>query len=98
MNYAKQIAKTEERSRVHLRKGERGVWQRRFWEHTIRDERDYESHINYVHINPVKHGLVERVRDWPYSTFHRYVELGVYPDDWAGDAELELDTGEPRGE
>jgi putative transposase len=54
--------------------------------------------MDYVHINPVKHGLVERVQDWPYSTFHRYVELGVYPEDWAGDIELEFDTVEPRGE
>ena len=66
-------------------KGERGVWQRRFWEHTIRDENDFARHIDYIHINPVKHRLVTRVRDWPYSSFHRMVKLGVYPEDWAGD-------------
>ncbi len=66
-------------------KGERGIWQRRYWEHTIRDENDFARHIDYVHINPVKHGLVTRVRDWPYSSFHRMVKLGVYPEDWAGD-------------
>jgi Transposase and inactivated derivatives len=66
-------------------KGERGIWQRRYWEHTIRDESDFARHIDYVHINPVKHGYVMRVRDWPYSSFHRMVKLGVYPEDWAGD-------------
>jgi len=66
-------------------KGERGIWQRRYWEHTIRDESDFARHIDYIHINPVKHGYVTRVRDWPYSSFHRMVKLGVYPEDWAGD-------------
>jgi len=66
------------------RRGERGIWQRRFWEHRIRDEDDYRAHMDYVHINPVRHGLVPSVRDWPYSTFHRLVERGVYPADWAG--------------
>ncbi|MBX9648250.1 MAG: hypothetical protein K2X57_14485 [Xanthobacteraceae bacterium] len=60
-------------------------WQRRYWEHTIRDEKDFARHIDYVHINPLKHGLAKRVRDWPYSSFHRMVKLGVYPEDWAGD-------------
>jgi putative transposase len=67
-------------------KGERGIWQRRYWEHTIRDENDFARHIDYIHINPVKHGLVSRVRDWPHSSFHRMVKLGIYPEDWAGDA------------
>lgn len=65
-------------------KGERGIWQRRYWEHTVRDETDFERHVDYIHINPVKHGLVARVRDWPFSSFHRMVKLGVYPEDWAG--------------
>jgi putative transposase len=67
-------------------KGERGIWQRRYWEHTIRDEDDFARHVDYIHINPVKHRLVARVRDWPYSSFHRLVKLGAYPEDWAGDA------------
>lgn len=66
-------------------KGERGIWQRRYWEHTIRDEDDFARHVDYVHINPVKHGLVARVRDWQPSSFHRMVRLGAYPEDWAGD-------------
>lgn len=60
------------------------IWQRRFWEHQIRDERDYELHMNYIHYNPVKHGLVEFVIKWPYSTFHRYVRNGIYPPAWGG--------------
>jgi putative transposase len=58
------------------------VWQPRFWEHVIRDDDDLRRHVEYIHWNPVKHGLVERVRDWPWSTFHRYVREGLYPADW----------------
>jgi putative transposase len=96
IRFVKQIPKTKQHANMRLRKGERGIWQRRFWEHTIRDERDYAAHMDYVHINPVKHGLVGCVHDWPYSTFYRYVELGLYPKDWAGNVELALDAGEPK--
>jgi putative transposase len=68
------------------RNGELALWQRRFWEHTIRDDRDFAAHVDYIHYNPVKHGLVARVRDWPHSSFHRYVRRGLCPPDWAGDA------------
>lgn len=67
-------------SRLHRR--ERGLWQRRFWEHTIRDEEDFEQHCHYIHYNPVKHGLVRCPRDWPYSSFHRWVRRRAYPRDW----------------
>ncbi len=60
------------------RKGEAGLWQRRFWEHQIRDERDLQRHVDYVHYNPLKHGLVERLEDWPWSSYHRYVRDGFY--------------------
>jgi putative transposase len=71
------------------------IWQRRFWEHVIRDNTDLERHIDYIHYNPVKHGYVPRVIDWPYSTFHRYVRLGVYPADWAsGDKGEQAEFGE----
>src|SRR5262245_5704807 len=70
------------RSNSRRRRQERGVWQRRFWEHTIKDENDLERHFDYIHYNPVKHGLVKCPRDWPYSSFHRWVQLGVYPPDW----------------
>ena len=84
MEFSKLLPKTERRSKVRLKRGERGIWQRRFWEHLIRDEADYRAHMDYVHINPVKHGLVSRVCDWTFSTFHYLVKQGVYPDDWAG--------------
>jgi putative transposase len=74
------------RAGVNIAKDERGeyrLWQRRFWEHTIRDDRDLETHVNYVHINPVKHGHVVRAIDWPHSTFHRYVKHGLLAADWA---------------
>ena len=78
--------------------GEHALWQRRFWEHTIRDDRDFEKHVDYIHINPVKHGLVARVRDWPYSSFHRYVRRGLLPEDWADDVRAHrVDFGERRG-
>jgi putative transposase len=77
--------------------GELVLWQRRFWEHTIRDETDFERHIDYIHFNPVKHNLVTRVRDWPYSSFHRYVRLGLLPEDWGGDiAQSRMNFGERR--
>lgn len=91
--FAKSLPKSERLSAVRERKGERGIWQRRFWEHTIRDESDYAAHVDYVHINPFKHGLVERVADWPYSSFHRFVEAGIYTSDWAGEAGV-LSAGE----
>jgi putative transposase len=69
------------------RRGEYSLWQRRFWEHTIRGETDFARHVDYIHFNPIKHGLVERVSDWPYSSFHRYVRTGVLPEDWAGTVE-----------
>lgn len=67
----------------HLRR-ESPLWQRRFWEHQIRDERDYERHLDYLHWNPVRHGLVQQVADWPWSSFHRLVRQGLYPGDWGG--------------
>ena len=58
------------------------LWQHRYWEHLLRDERDFRHHMDYVHFNPVKHGHVARVVDWPYSSFHRWVAAGVYGADW----------------
>jgi putative transposase len=77
------------------KRGEHAVWQTRFWEHTIRGDSDFERHSDYIHYNPVKHGLVSRVTDWPYSSFHRYVRLAILPHDWAGDAR---ETGHGFGE
>ena len=83
--FAAQLSRGERLSARRVKKGERGIWQRRFWEHVIRDEADYERHADYIHYNPVKHGQVTRVADWPYSSFHRYVESGIYNLEWAGD-------------
>lgn len=65
-----------------MKRQETTIWQRRFWEHAIRDEEDFKKHFDYIHYNPVKHGLVSRVQDWPYSSFHRHVKQGVYPTNW----------------
>lgn len=67
-------------SRKH--KKEQAIWQRRFWEHRIRDERDFENHVNYIHFNPVKHGYVSRPVDWPHSSIHRYIRQGMLTPDW----------------
>lgn len=67
-------------SRIRHRR--RGVWQRGFWDHVLRDERDYQRHFDYIHYNPVKHGLVERPCDWPYSSFHRWIKRGIYDPHW----------------
>jgi putative transposase len=72
------------------RKGERGIWQRRYWEHLIRDEQDFQSHLDYIHHNPVKHGLVAAARDWPYSSFRRWVACGAYSLEWDAPAAIDL--------
>jgi len=69
------------------RKRERGIWHRRYWEHTLRDGGDYASHVDYIHYNPVKHGHAGRVLDWPHSSFHRFVREGILPCDWGGEVE-----------
>lgn len=77
-------------SRVTRR--ERGLWQRRFWEHAIRDEKDFERHVDYIRWNPVKHGHARTVSEWPYSTFHRYVRQGIYAPDWGGFTERQAES------
>jgi putative transposase len=73
------------RSQSKVAKREKGIWQRRYWEHAVRDESDLERHVDYVHFTPVKHGYVARVADWPHSSFHRFVERRLLPADWGGD-------------
>jgi putative transposase len=68
-----------------LKKAERGIWPRSFWEHAIRDARRDERHVDYLHDIPVKQGHVTVVADWPYSSFHRYVRSGIYDLEWAAD-------------
>jgi putative transposase len=73
------------RTASKVAKREKGIWQRRYWEHAIRDDADLARHVDYIHFNPVKHGYVSRVADWPHSSFARYVAQGVLPADWGGD-------------
>jgi putative transposase len=79
------------RSRSKVGKREKGIWQRRYWEHALRDDADLSRHIDYIHFNPVKHGLASRACDWPYSSFHRYVARGALPMDWGGDVRQRAD-------
>ena len=92
--FARGLPKHERIRAVRQARHERGVWQRRFWEHLIRDEADYARHVEYCYINPVKHGLVSRVGDWPHSSFHRDVRARIIPQDWAGDVDASGAFGE----
>jgi putative transposase len=85
-NFSRGLPPSVSRSASKVAKREKGLWQRRYWEHAIRDEKDFERHVDYIHYNPVRHGLVSCVADWPHSSFHRYVERGVLRADWGGDA------------
>jgi putative transposase len=80
-----QIGPGEIRNESRVNRGEAAIWQRRFWEHTIRDEEDLNRHRDYIHYNPVKHRLVQRVSTWPWSSFHRYVKMGYYQSGWGED-------------
>lgn len=82
----------EHQSASRLNKGEQGVWQQRFWEHQIRDEVDFIRHVEYIHYNPVKHGLVNSPNAWPYSSFHRYVKQGIYDNDWGAGTKINFDA------
>jgi putative transposase len=92
--FVKGLPTGESRSPIMVSRGERGIWQRRYWEHTIRDERDFAAHMDYTHFNPVKHGLVEYPADWPHSSFRRCVDTGLYPDGWRGGSDEPQDTDE----
>ena len=89
---------SERRSESRESKHERGIWQRRYWEHRIRDERDMSAHVDYIHINPLKHGCVSRVRDWPWSSFHRHVREGLLPCDWRDTPDFCSDSSRGFGE
>lgn len=83
----------QQASDARKKKKEQAVWQRRFWEHAIRDENDFIRHVEYIHYNPVKHGLVSTPKDWEYSSFHQYVARGQCPADWGAGAQLDFDAG-----
>lgn len=92
MGFSRAIPPGERRNPSRASKGERGIWQRRYWEHQIRDEQDYTRHVEYIHYNPVKHGHAPRATSWPYSSIHRYVAAGMVPHDW-GIADPEFGAG-----
>ncbi|MBI5455341.1 MAG: transposase [Deltaproteobacteria bacterium] len=81
------------RDASRLKRGEQAVWQRRFWEHTIVDEGDFIRHVEYIHYNPAKHGLARSPKEWPYSSFHRYVSKGIYDRDWGAERKIVFDKG-----
>ncbi|WP_295402035.1 transposase [uncultured Thiocystis sp.] len=93
-NFSRRVPTGERIRDSRRQKGERGIWQRRFWEHLIRDDRDLQIHVDYIHFNPVKHGHARRVIDWEYSTFHHYVRLGWVTADWGCDDGFDGDFGE----
>ena len=82
-DFSRALPVTERRSAVRMERGERGIWQRRYWEHQIRDERSLQWHMDYIHYNQVKHGWAKRPADWPHSSFAHHVARGTYPADWA---------------
>ena len=92
--FSRSIPRGERIRASRRRKGERGIWQRRFWERVMTDESDLRNHMDYVHINPVKHGHVVRASDWPYSSIHRYIGLGLMPLDWAAQVDQAVRVGE----
>jgi len=96
-SFSRNIPASEQRSASRIKRGERGLWQRRYWEHLIRNDLDYQRHVDYIHWNPVKHNLVTQVKDWPHSSFHSFVRRGVLPENWASALpEDEIQTGEHK--
>lgn len=85
--FSRRLPHGEARSAGRRQQGERGIWQRRYWEHAIRGPEDLESHVDYVHFNPVKHGHATRASEWPHSSFHRFVRQELLPIDWGADPE-----------
>jgi putative transposase len=88
--FSRTLPPNQNRSASKLQKREKGIWQRRYWEHQIKNEADLEHHVHYIYYNPIKHGLVQGIADWPHSSFHRDVKRGLFPKDW-------MATGEPDG-
>lgn len=89
--FSRSLTTDENVSASRTRRRERGIWQRRYWEHAIRDEDDWRRHVDYIHYNPVKHGYVSRAIDWPHSSLNRYLKKGMYSDDWVLSNDQELD-------
>ena len=88
-SFSRKLPKSEVISQSRLSRGERGLWQRRYWEHLIRNNDDFERHMDYIHFNPVKHGHVGHASEWPYSSIHRYIQQGWIDNDWAASGEID---------
>ena len=91
--FSRSLPNTERISASRAAKGERGIWQRRYWEHQIRDDADYARHIDYIHYNPVKHGHAQSPVDWPYSSIHRFIREGILPPDWGANYAVQERAG-----
>jgi putative transposase len=84
--FSRELTTGAQRSSSKIAKREKGIWQRRYWEHAVRNDADLQRHVDYIHFNPVKHGYVTKVSEWPHSSFGRFVARGLLPPDWGGDA------------
>jgi putative transposase len=93
-NFSRHINTGERISKSRNKRRERGLWQRRFWAHLITDQDDFNRHADYIHWNPVKHGWVRQVSDWPHSSFFKFVRLGIYPITWGHSGEFNFSAGE----
>ncbi|WP_292413335.1 MULTISPECIES: REP-associated tyrosine transposase [unclassified Methylophaga] len=92
--FSRSLPKHEIINQSRKLKRERGIWQRRYWEHLIRDDLDYQRHVDYIHYNPVKHGYVDKVVDWPHSSIHQFIKKGIISSDW-GVGETTLSASPP---
>jgi putative transposase len=92
--FSRGIPKGEWVRESRRKKGERGLWQRRFWEHLITSDGDLQRHRDYVHFNPVEQGYAKRAADWPYSSIHRAIRRGWMSEDWATDVDVSVEAGE----
>ena len=88
-HYGQALGVNREVSLSRKKRGESNLWQRRFWEHLIRDEQDFAKHCDYIHDNPVRHGFCENPQDWQYSSIHRFIAQGIYPQDWGRGERIE---------
>lgn len=93
-HFSRSLPAGEQISPSRVKRRERGIWQRRFWAHLLTGQDDFNNHFDYLHWNPVKHGWVRQAADWPHSSFHRFVELGVYPRDWGHSGDFDIQTDE----
>jgi putative transposase len=95
-NFSRRIPKGERISESRRERGERGIWQRRYWEHLIQNDADLQRHVDYTHYNPVKHGYAKRAIEWPFSSFHRHLRLGWVTRDWGSGEDEDGYFGERR--